>query len=109
MTSKRLRGVLGQELAGLVGEIEQDRAGLDDGVGLPARTVMIDDGWNLAVGIDLKELGRELIALPDVDKLGVIGKFEFLERDENLLNIRTGKCIKIDHGAALPAMVGPQP
>ena len=73
-----LAGVLGQELAGLFGEVEQDRPELDHGVGLPARTVMIDDRWNLGVRIDLQELRAELLALPDVDELGVIGQARLL-------------------------------
>jgi hypothetical protein len=59
---------------------------------------VIDDRRDLAVGIDLDEVGRELLAFPHVDELGVVGKLELLQCEENLLHIRTGQRIEIDHG-----------
>jgi len=41
-----------QELAALLGEIDQDRAGFKQRQRLPARTVGIEDGRDLAVGTE---------------------------------------------------------
>src|SRR5262249_59196117 len=35
-----------------------------------------------------------------IDKLGVVWKLELLQCDENLLHIRTGQRIEIDHGGS---------
>src|SRR5690606_15499215 len=59
-------GIGGQELAALLGEIDQDRTGLEDAVGLLAvgrQRLVIDDGGNLVVRIHLEEIGRELLVL----------------------------------------------
>ena len=54
---------LGPELAGLLREIDQDRAGFHERDRLAAGTVRIDDGRNLVVRADLEEIGLELVAL----------------------------------------------
>src|SRR5665213_1226042 len=62
-----LRRVFRHQLAGLFGEIDQDRAGLEKADGLAARTVGIDDRRNLAVGVQRLELRREGLVFHDVD------------------------------------------
>ena len=48
---------LGQEFAGLLAEIEQDRAGLEYADGLATRTIRIDDRGNLVVGLIARNAG----------------------------------------------------
>jgi hypothetical protein len=88
----------GEEAPGLVGEIHQDRARLEHGVGLAARSLVIDDHRNLTVGIERAELGREMVALPDVDGNGAVGQLQLFEHDEDLLHVRAGEHVEVDHG-----------
>src|SRR5437867_1590343 len=54
------------ELAGLLAEINQDRAGFEDADRPPARPVAVDDRRDLAVRADPDEVGLELLALADM-------------------------------------------
>jgi hypothetical protein len=57
------------ELAGLLGEIEQKRARLEDRDGLlTLGRVVVDDGRDPIIGRDAQEIGRELLAGADVDR-----------------------------------------
>ena len=73
----RLAG-LRQQLAGLVGEIDQDRAGFHQA----HPVVAVDDRRNAIVRADFQEFGLELLVLADVDGVDGIGQSHFLERDE---------------------------
>ena len=59
---------------------------------------MIDDGGDSVVRADPQELRRELLAPPDIDGNGVIGKTAFLEHDRCFLAVRCGPVVQIDHG-----------
>jgi hypothetical protein len=86
-------GFLGPELARLLGQIHQYRAGLEQ----RATVVAVDDCGNSVVGTDLEEISLELLILADVD--GVSGVFEaaFLQHDGNLAAVGCRPRIKIDH------------
>ena len=60
------------EAAGLLGEVEQDRARFEQRERLAARPVGIDDRRNLAVGIERQEFRRALLALADVDRMRLV-------------------------------------
>src|SRR5581483_4311125 len=87
----------GQEAAGFFGEIKQDRARLEHRIGLSAGALVVDDDGNLAVRIELFELRLVLLALPHVDGLDGVGEAKLLEQDEDLLHVRTGEGVKVDH------------
>src|SRR5262249_7671173 len=78
---------------GLLSEIDQDRAGFHQ----MQPGVAIDDGGNFVVGTDLEKVGRELLALADVDGMRLIGQREFLECNGNFSPIGRGPSVKIDH------------
>jgi len=87
------------------GEVEQDRAGLDHGVRLAARPVVINDDRDLVVGVDLGKFRLVLIALPDVDEVFLVGQPAFLEHDVDFLHVGAGERVKIDHGIGLCSSV----
>jgi len=47
---------------------------------------------------DPAELGAELVALPHVDQLAVVGQLALLEHDEDFLHVRRGQRVEVDHG-----------
>ena len=64
-----------QEAAGLLGEIDQDRAGLEHRKRLAAvGGRMVDDRRNAVVRADREKFRLELLAGADVDRNEVIGK-----------------------------------
>ena len=67
-TSYLPRTSCGQERAGLAGQVEQDRARLEQRDRLAVGPVRVDDGRDLVVRADLQEVGRELVAGADVDR-----------------------------------------
>ena len=91
------RGILRQELAGLLREINQDRPGLEECERLSARAIAIDNRGNLAVGIYRHKLGLELIALGNVDFVNMIGEAGLLEHDRDLAAIGRAPGVEIDH------------
>ena len=62
---------------------------------------MVDDRWDLAVGIDGQELRRELLAARDVDPDHLIWQRDFLEHDGDLAPVRRCPGIKVDHRRCL--------
>ena len=58
-----------QEFAGLLAEIEEDRARFEDADRLLAGAVRIDDGGNAVVRADAQELGGVLLALGNIHRL----------------------------------------
>ena len=85
--------VLGYELAGLVGEIEQDGAGLEQ----RAAVVAVDDRGDAVVGADLQEVGLELLVLGDVDRMCGIVEPALLEHDGDLAAVGRRPRVEIDH------------
>src|SRR5262249_49126263 len=86
-----------QQLAGLLGEIEQDRARLHQA----EIVVAIDDRRNAVVRADLEKLGLELLILADVDRMGLVRDTDLLEHDGGLAAVRGRPGIKIDHESPL--------
>ncbi len=89
--------IVRDELAGLLGKIEQNRARFDHRIGRAAGAFAVDDRRDFLQRIDLGEFRRELVALPHVDDLGVVGQFALLEHDEDLLHVRRGQRVEVDH------------
>ena len=87
-----------QELAGLLGEVDQDRAGFEHRDRLAVGAVGIDHGRHLVVRRDLEELGLELVARADVDRDHVVGQPAFLEHDVDLVAVGRGPRVEVDHG-----------
>lgn len=79
-----LDGVGGQQFAGLLRQIDQDGARFHDRDQLSTWSLRVDDGRNLRVGADRFELGRVLIALENVDQMGVVIESELLQSHGNL-------------------------
>jgi hypothetical protein len=96
----RLAG-LRQQLAALVGEIDQDRAGLHQA----EPVIAIDDRRDAVVRADLQKFRLELLVLADVDRVHGVGQAHFLERDGSLAAVRGRPGVKIDHGVG-PMLVG---
>jgi hypothetical protein len=85
--------VVGQELPRLFRQIKQDRPRLENRDRPSAGTVVVDDGRNLVVGADLKELGRELVAPAQVHPDHLIGQPGLLEHEVDFLAIGRGRGI----------------
>src|SRR5216684_8984367 len=86
----------GQELAGLLAEIEQDRAGFEHADALAVGTVGIDDRGDLVVRADRQEFGRHLLALGDVDREYLVRQPHFLQRDTDLAAVRRVPGVQFD-------------
>jgi hypothetical protein len=69
----------GQQAAGLLGQVLQDRAGFEHRVGAAGEgRVVVDDGGQLVVGVDAPELGGVLLALEDVVADQPVGQLQLL-------------------------------
>jgi hypothetical protein len=86
-----------QQLAGLLGEVEQDRARLHQA----EIVVAIDDRRDAVVRADLEELGLELLVLADVDRMRLVGDADLLQHDGSLAAVGGRPGIKIDHESPL--------
>ena len=84
MASNFAAGVLWQQLAGLLRQIKQDRAGLEHGVRLAVRSLRIDDDRHLGVRVQLQERVVELLAGEHIHRLHRVGQRQFLQRDIDL-------------------------
>ena len=97
------RAVLRQQLAGLVGEIDHQRAGFhqaDAGVG-------IDDRGDAVVRADLEKFRLELFVLADVDRMHRVGQADLLQHDGGLAAVRRGPGVEFDHRSFLvPSFLG---
>jgi hypothetical protein len=92
--------ILGDELAGLVGEIEQDGAGLEHRDRLAAvGRFMVDDGGNAVVRRHRQKLGLELFALADIDRNDFVIQPGFLEKNRDFVAVRRGPIMYVDHDA----------
>ena len=85
------------QLAGLVGEIEQDRAGLEERDRLPIGPIGIDDRRDLVVRADLEEFRLELFVSPDVDGMDPVREPDLLQHDRGLDPVRRAPGIEVDH------------
>jgi hypothetical protein len=88
-----LAGRIGrQQFAGFLGEILQDRAGLEH---RDARFA-VNHGGHLVVRADREEFGLELIALVYVDGNYTVREASLLEEDRDFLAIARGPEIQVD-------------
>src|SRR6266566_1844004 len=94
----------GKELAGLLGEIQQHRAGFEDRDRLAAALrLVIDQPRNPVVRRDRQKLRLELISFADVDRENFVLQPGLFEKHRDLVAVRRGPVIEIDHGAFFPA------
>ncbi|MNN39883.1 hypothetical protein D3C81_1539380 [compost metagenome] len=78
------RRIGGQEAAGLLGQIDKDGPGFEQGQRLAARTVGINDSRDLAVGVQRQIVGRPGLVLTDVHQMRLIGQTQLLQQDGDL-------------------------
>ena len=87
-----------QEPAGLFGEIEQDGAGLEQRDRRAAvLRLVVDDGRHAVVRGDLEEVGLELLALADIDRVDRIGRVRLFEEQRDLVPVGRRPVIEVDH------------
>ena len=90
--------VLRHEAAGLLGEVDEDGAGLEHRDGRAAvRRCIVDDRRHAVVGADRQELGLELVALGDVDGEDPVGDARLLDEDRDLVAVGRRPVVQIDH------------
>ncbi|MFK4603627.1 hypothetical protein ABIF57_003079 [Bradyrhizobium diazoefficiens] len=89
------RGILRQQLAGLLREILQNRPGLEQRQRPAAGTVGIEDRRDLAVRIERQKLGRLLVVLAEIDKMDLVGKPDLLQHDRHLDAVRRRQRIEL--------------
>jgi hypothetical protein len=94
-----LADVLGQELAGLRGEVEEDRPRFGERHGLAARTVGVHHRRHLVVGRDLEEFGLELVAHADIHRDHPVGQAGFLQHDVDLVPVGRRPGVQVDHSS----------
>ena len=93
--------LLREEAPRLRGEVDQDRAGFEDGDRPAAVTrIGVDDGGNAIVRRDGQELGLELLAAADVDRLHPVGQRRLFQEDGDLVAVRRGPVVEVDHWGA---------
>src|SRR4051812_7277470 len=92
-----LAKVGGQELSRLGSQIEKHGTRLGERERLAARAVGIDHRRHLVVRRDFEELGLELVALADIDRDHAVRRAGLLHHDVNLVPVRCGPGIEIDH------------
>src|SRR6266852_2498467 len=94
--------ILRQEAAGLLGQVRQDGAGLEQADRLAAVSRRgIDDRWHAIVRRDGEEVGLELIAGADVDRVDRVVQPGFLQEHRDLVAVRRGPVIELDHFSLL--------
>ncbi|CEE82426.1 hypothetical protein XAC2852_820143 [Xanthomonas citri pv. citri] len=93
-------GIARQEAAGLLGQIQQDRAGLEHALRTAAiGRCMVDDGRHLVVGRNLQECRFELFALADVDRLEGVLQPGLFQKQRDFVPVGRGPVVQIDHRA----------
>src|SRR5207302_2768490 len=72
---------------GLLGEIEQDRPGLNQGQRLAVRTLRVDQGRDPAGRVDLQIIRLFLVALRQVQDMDLASDAAFVDRDRGALPV----------------------
>jgi len=88
---------LAEELAGLLGQIEQNGGGIEDARLLAARPIRIDDRRHFAIRVDRPEHRCVLFALARVDRDDLVGQARLLKEERNLRGVRRRVEIETDH------------
>src|SRR5438045_2284891 len=94
---RALRRVARHKAAGLLGEVEQDRAGFPEHKVAAIWPLMVDYDRGLVVRVERQELRRQLIAGQDVDSLQRPRQAHLVQRDGDLPRIRRRAAIESDH------------
>ncbi|MGZ2405055.1 hypothetical protein ACVIKO_002315 [Rhizobium ruizarguesonis] len=90
--------ILRPEFAGLLGEVEEDRAGFEDAQRTAAiGRLVIDDGRHAVIGVESEIIRLELVAPADIDRHQPIGRTRFLQEDRNFLAVRRRPVVEINH------------
>src|SRR5437763_37468 len=92
----------GQEFAGLLAKIKQDRAGFENADPFAVRPVGIDDRGNLVIGADCQKRGRHLLALGDVHRDYFVGQPHFLQSHRYLAAVRRVPGVQFDGHSGFP-------
>ena len=71
----------------LVDEVEEDRAGLPDD---EVAVLVVDEGGDAAVRVQLRVRGRRLLVLGKVEVDGLVGEPELVEQERDLPESRVG-------------------
>src|SRR5579883_2687213 len=99
--------ILGQELARLLCEIDEDGARFEDAHRRAAAgRIVVDDRRYAIVRRDLEEVRLELVALADIDAVDLVGKPGLLEKQGDLVPVRRRPVIEMDHVSASVMRVG---
>src|SRR5262249_723627 len=88
--------ILREEASGLLREMDEDRAGLEDRE-RAARDVVVDDRRDLLVGIERGEGRSHLLLLPEIDRDHPVLEAGLLEHDGDLPAVGRGPRVEIDH------------
>ena len=88
---------LRQKTTGFVGQIDQDRAGFENGNLFTAGTVTVDDSGHFIIRADLQKLGLELIAFLNIDRVNGMFQPAFPQHDMNFVPVWCRPGIDIDH------------
>src|ERR1700694_1220389 len=80
-----------QELAGLLGEVKQDRVAVEN------EHAVIVDRRHLAVRIDGEKFRLELISLAGVDRHQFIGQAGLFQKQRDLVGVRRAVEVKFQH------------
>lgn len=82
----------------LIGQLQKNGPGLEntDGVST-AFWMVVNDGRNSVIGRNLQELRGKLFTFADVDRLDPVVQPCFLQKHRDLVTVRCGPVIKINH------------
>ena len=86
-----------QQLAGFLGQIQQDRAGFEAGIRLAARPIRIDDDGDFGVRIQRQKFGVELLAGKHIDRRDGKLQAEFFQRDVDFDDVGAAHAIQGNH------------
>ncbi len=88
--------ILRNQLAGLVGEIDQDRARFEQRQRLALRTVRVEDRGNLVVRVQRQERRRELVVGVEAHEMRLVRQSRFLEHDRHLDAVRRRQRVELE-------------
>ena len=88
--------IIGQHFSRFYAQVDKDCARLEHADRLSAGPIGIDNRGNLAVGADLDESWRELLALGDVDRLHGIGEAHLFQGHTDLAAVRRVPGVEFD-------------
>src|SRR5262249_32293295 len=89
-------------LSRLFGEVDEDGGGLHSNILVFARSLVFDARSRLYKRVELLKFRRALVTRPHISGLDVVREPALLEHDEDLLHVRAGQGIKIDHRIVSP-------